>query len=86
MAYEPGTYLKELRQAHQNGEHVEDKDDNCPVCNYQVVPEGFNSIAEYIEVANETAIELQVYVDAHFHGEHEGKPEVSCIECCVEEE
>lgn len=85
MTYEPGTYLKELRQAHQNGEHVEDEDNNCPVCNYQVVPEGFDSLAEYHEALHETAAELQVYVDAHFRGEHKTKSEASCIECSREE-
>lgn len=81
MAYEPGSYTRELRGAHQRGEHVLDEDSNCPACNYREVPSGFASLAEYDAVMEETALDLQGHVDAHWRGEHKRRPVDACIEC-----
>lgn len=81
MAYEPGAYTRELREAHQRGEHALDRADDCPTCNFRVVPEGFSSKEEFFDALNEGAQELQVYVDAHFRGEHRRHPDPDCIEC-----
>ncbi|MGW2213267.1 hypothetical protein, partial [Streptomyces sp. NPDC001781] len=80
MAYVPGSYLRELREAHQRGEHAEREDDNCPACDFRAVPEGFASLAEFADALNEGAAELQVHVDAHDRGEHRA-PVGECIEC-----
>jgi hypothetical protein len=80
VAYEPGSYTRELRAAHQRGEHVLDEDDNCPACSFQVVPEGFASLAEYDAAVQETSLDLQVHVDAHGRGEHKRAVD-ACIEC-----
>lgn len=84
MAYEPGEYTEELKAAHHNGEHVEREDLNCPVCNFQEVPDGFSSIDEYLDALSETACMLQEYVDDHEEGKHKGKPNGMCIECAQE--
>lgn len=85
MAYVPGSYLNELRSAHQRGEHVEREDDNCPACDFQEVPEGFASLAEFDGAVMGTALELQVHVDAHGRGEHQA-PVTECIECTTTKE
>ena len=81
MSYEPGTYMKELKEEHQNGEHAENESIHCPVCQFQVVPKGFSSIEEFGEVLQKTADELQREIDAHARGEHQGKKVLGCIEC-----
>lgn len=85
MTYEPGSYARELREAHQRGEHAMDPADDCSVCNFRVVPEGFSSKAEFFAVLNEEAAESDVYVDAHFQGEHRRLPDPNCIECARED-
>lgn len=84
MAYEPGSYTQELRQAHQQGEHAEQENDDCPACSFREVPEGFTSLAEFDEAVWETTLELQSDVDAHFRGEHKQRPVDACIECSQE--
>lgn len=81
MAYEPGSYLKELRAEHQRGEHAENENPNCQACNFQVCPGGFNSLEEFDDACWEIAGELQVDVDAHLNGEHKLKKVPECIEC-----
>lgn len=81
MAYEPGSFTKELKEAHRNGEHPDEENVHCPICNYREVPEGFASKEEYFDALQAGAVELQTHVDAHERGEHKSKPEVMCIEC-----
>lgn len=81
MAYIPGSYTRELRESHQRGEHALDADDNCPACNFQAVPSGFASLAEYDAALQEIAVDLQGHVDAHWRGEHKRRPVDGCIEC-----
>ena len=84
MAYEPGSYTRELRESHQRGEHVLDEDDNCPACNFQAVPGGFASLAAYNDHLQAVALDLQGHVDAHFRSEHQRRPVDACIECARE--
>lgn len=86
MPYEKGSYLKELREAHQRGEHAEDENPDCQPCNFRVVPEGFSSLEEFDDALIEGALELQQHVDEHDDGGHKEKPDPWCIECAQEAE
>jgi len=79
MPYEIGSYMKELKAAHKNGEHLE-KYTHCPRCNPEGrIPEGFDSWEDYNRALHEGAAKLQVEIDdlnaAHVRGEHKGIPE-----------
>lgn len=86
MAYQPGTFTRELKLAHAAGEHAEDEDLDCPACQFQVVPDGFASLAEYDAAVMDGAQALQAGVDAHQRGEHRQKTDDACIVCAQTKE
>lgn len=95
MAYEKGSYLKELRQEHAEKRHEERRDPLCPVCqnleNEELSrDEGFSSNAEREEwisqQCNQYDPELeasiaQVFVDDHQRGKHTKYPDRNCPVC-----
>lgn len=78
MAYEEGSYLKELTQAHHEGEHAEDDDLNCPVCYPEDDLYGFSSQEEFEKATWEGAHALEDALEAHKRGEHKTRPALTC--------
>lgn len=80
MAYEPGTYLKELEADHRAKEHDQTRHEQCPDCRKLDDLEyaqkiGFKTLAEYDAFLSESAMdpdpEMVEAIDRVFVAEHE---------------
>lgn len=97
MAYEEGTYLRELEEEHRNGRHEHRLDWNCPPC--RVIEDemtakeaGFDSIDAYHQWMSDQANQYnpdleaaidEVVADIHQSGGHRKYPSYRC-HLCVE--
>ena len=95
MAYEPGSYLKELKQDHADGDHDESRHDMCPSCadivdEEQARKDGCASADAYrqwvAEQCNQPDPELEneiaeVFKTQHAAEEHRRYPNRNCPAC-----
>jgi hypothetical protein len=81
VAYEPGSYTKELVGQHGQGDHEYEFDDNCPSCQAE------RSRAEAPEVTHEMimelALELEETTAAHAHHRDGNRPS-TCLQCVTQ--
>lgn len=95
MPYEEGSYLKELKEEHQKGDHKHHPDDNCPTCRREADEkdareQGFESLEAYESFAadqcNRPDPELEAEIDKvfmtdHRNGKHTKYPNRDCLTC-----
>lgn len=81
MAYEPGTYTRELIQRHADGEHADELDDNCPGCRVE------RALKEDPDATHESILGLALDMEEAIatHARHGfGNTSGNCPTCAIE--